>query len=430
MYTGHGPGDQPVPVVVMGGSHSALAVIRSLGRAGVPVFFITDDHPQPGLSRYVSKNLRWSAADAPDRVLELIQFALEHDFAGAVLIPCSDTEVRFVAENHDQLRLAFRLITLPWPALFEVVDKCRLAELAARAGVDSPLLPMQADRRDIVFPVVIKPTRRDVSNALTRAKAWRVDDAADLSQRLAEAVSLMGPDGVIVQEMVPGGGEAQFSYAALCNHGTVVAGFAARRARQYPIDFGFTSSFVEVVENDAVEAAAKRLIATSELHGIAEIEFKYDRRDGRYKLLDVNPRPWAWVGLGAAAGVDFPVLAYRMALGGTIEPKHAQASGASWLLASRDIVAGFQAWRRGLLSLAGYARSLRRVPVFAVLAADDPVPFLWGGPILAKRLTRRWLRKIGLLESAPVPAAEIATPLQAFNAAEKPARHFPPEIAA
>ena len=63
--------------------------------------------------------------------------------------------------------------------------------------------------------------------------------------------------------------------------------------------------------------------------GVVEIEFKHDHRDGRYKLLDVNPRAWTWNALGSIAGVDFAHVLWRLAMGEAVDgDTHRHASGA------------------------------------------------------------------------------------------------------
>ena len=52
--------------------------------------------------------------------------------------------------------------------------------------------------------------------------------------------------------------------------------------------------------NDAQDvAAALRAVG---FHGISQVEFKRDPRDGVYKLMEINPRLWQWHGLAAACG--------------------------------------------------------------------------------------------------------------------------------
>jgi ATP-grasp in the biosynthetic pathway with Ter operon len=79
---------------------------------------------------------------------------------------------------------------------------------------------------------------------------------------------------------------------------------------QHPIDAGRSGTYVETIEQDEVEELAYRLLKSLKYTGVIEVEFKHDRCDGQYKLLDINGRFWNWVGLGALAGVDFPYLAW------------------------------------------------------------------------------------------------------------------------
>ena len=73
---------------------------------------------------------------------------------------------------------------------------------------------------------------------------------------------------------------------ALSADGRTLASVTARRTRQYPVEFGHSSSFVETVDEPAVAEAATRLLAAMRYTGVAEVEFKFDRRDGRYKLIE------------------------------------------------------------------------------------------------------------------------------------------------
>jgi predicted ATP-grasp superfamily ATP-dependent carboligase len=394
---GEGSHEQAAPTaLILGGAHGALVIARSLARRGIAVDIVAN-HALPLFSRHIRRRFWWDDSrrgPGPDALPRLIALAEREGLAGAVLFAGGDTEARLVAENHAALASLFRLTTPPWDALQRLFDKRLMQRHAAALGLDVPLAYEPHDRRDLDtmplrFPLVLKPTVRTAENAFTLAKAWRADDRAALLARFDEAAALVGADAIVVQELIPGGGEAQYSYAAVCDRGRPVAELVARRRRQYPVEFGYTSTFVETVDCAEVEEAGRRLLGSLDYTGIAEVEFKYDRRDGRYKLLDVNTRIWTWGGLGAAAGVDFADALWRLARGEQVAPLR-PTRNVAWLHASRDAVAAAHEMLRGRLTLAAWLRSLRRPLTFAAFALDDPLPGLIELPLaLTRAVTHR-----------------------------------------
>jgi len=385
--------------LILGGAHGSLAVARSLGRRGIPVWFLTHDHPLARYSRYVIRGGRWPGPNDPGAAEWLQQFAQRHRRYDWTLFAGGDPEVQFVARNHAALSAAFRLITPPWAVTRWTADKRLTYQLADSVGVPTPWSYYPQGREDVAdvecrFPVILKPTVHEGRNAFTQAKAWRVDDRAELIARYVRAAALVGETAIVLQELIRGGGERQFSYAALCDRGVPVASLTARRSRQFPIDFGYTSTFVETIEQPEVEEASRRILRSLQLSGLVEVEFKYDVRDERLKLLDINARPWTWIGLGDIAGVEFPYLAWQLAQGESPVPARG-AAGARWMHLTRDLVAACQEMGAGLNSPARYLRSFRRPITFAAFAKDDPLPGLVELPIVAGRLLTRALAPSG-----------------------------------
>lgn len=379
--------------LIIGGAHGSLAVARSLGRRGIPVRFLTHDHPLPRFSRYVTRSERWPGPNDPGAVEWLLQFGRRHRLDGWVLFAGGDAEVQLAARNHAALSAVFRLATPPWAITRWTVDKRLTHQYARDIGVHSPWSYYPQSRDDVAqvdcrFPVVLKPTVHEQRNAFTQAKAWRADDRETLIARFVEAAALVGEQAIVLQELIPGSGERQFSYAALCDRGVPIASLVARRTRQFPIDFGYTSTFVETIEQPEVEEAGCRILRSLEFSGLAEVEFKYDVRDGRYKLLDINARPWTWIGIGAVAGVDFPYLAWQLAQGETPMPVRGR-SGARWMHLTRDLVAACHETWAGVGSLARYRNSFRQPLAFAAFAKDDPLPGLIELPLVAARALSR-----------------------------------------
>lgn len=391
---GPATGSKPVGALILGGAHGALAAARSLGRRNIPVAIVSDDFTLVRLSRFISQHFSWSGPAAPNATTTLLELAARHGLQDWLLIPGGDAEVRLIAENREALRAAFRVMSCGWADLEAVCNKRLLAERAAAAGIASPrsyriASEAAATTLELQFPVVLKPAQREAPNVFTLAKAWRADSREEFVARYREAAAAVGHDQVVVQELVPGGGATQFSYVALWQGGKPLAQMTARRTRQYPVDFSYTSTFVEVVQQAEVSAAAQALLASINFEGLVEIEFKYDTRDKLYKVLDVNPRCWTWFGLGEAAGVDFAWLMF-CAANGNPAPASVIDDGQKWIYVVRDAIASLRLMARGDLSWSDYRASWRGPMTWAAFAADDPVPGLLEMPLTLYRvLTKR-----------------------------------------
>jgi D-aspartate ligase len=390
--------------LIVGGAHGSLAVARSLGRRGIPVWFVTHDHPIARYSRYVLRSFNWPGPSHEDAARWLIEFARKHKLDRWVLFAGGDEEVRMIARRHEMLGEIYRLTTPPWDIARIACDKRLTYEHAEAIGLDYPWSCYPRTRDDVAaldcrFPLILKPRVHVERNAFTAAKAWRADDRAALLARYDEAAALVGHDAIAIQELIPGGGDTQFSYAGVWSDGMPVASLIARRTRQYPIDFGASSTFVETVEHAAIEEAAGRFLVSLHFSGLVEVEFKFDGRDRRYKLLDVNPRPWTWIAIGSAAGVDFAWIQWRLARGELVPPSRARA-GVQWAHALRDVVSATQLALGGKLSPRDYwASKPSPSTVFAAFAADDPLPGILDLLVLIPRLLRRRWRGRNRLHS-------------------------------
>jgi D-aspartate ligase len=390
----------PPGVLILGGAHGALAIARSLGRRGIDVWFATHDHPIAKYSRYTKSGVSWPGPNQPNALEWLLAYAAQWNLQGWVLIPGADAELRLLSQNHEALSKVFHVAAPTWSVVQWAHDKRLTQQHAQLVGVATPRSIYPSDENSLAnwdcdFPVVLKPTVHDVPNAFTRAKAWRADDRQALLKRYSEAATLMVPNAIVVQEMILGGGETQFSYAAVWTNGQPVAAMVARRTRQFPLDFGYTSTFVETVERPEIAEAAGKFLRPLNFTGMVELEFKHDVRDGQDKLLDVNARVWAWAGIGEAAGLDFPYLAYRIALGEAVAPVPPGHS-AAWVHAARNLVAAVQELALGRRPKGQTRSDANRPLTYAAFAADDPLPGLIELPLtLGRSLARRLQSVVG-----------------------------------
>ncbi len=379
--------------VVIGGNYRSLGIVRSLGRHGIPVWVLKDEHWIASASRYACHSECWPASSETEQRNYLLELGDQYQLDGWALFPTTDESAALVARHHTALAEQFRLTTPEWEVMRWAYDKRLTYRLAAQLQIDLPWTCYPTNRKaverlDCAYPVILKPAIKDRVNRLTIEKAWRIKDHQALLERYDQARELVEPGVIMVQEEIPGNGQSQFSYAALCVDGLPLVSLVARRARQYPLDFGRASTYVETIEQPEVERLARRLLAAMEFTGLVEVEFKQDPRDGRFKLLDVNARVWGWHTLGQRAGLDFPYLTWKFIHGDPISATRAR-SGVRWIRFATDIPSAMLAIRSGGLTPRGYLRSFQRPLEFAIFATDDPLPALVEVPWLAYLLWKR-----------------------------------------
>jgi predicted ATP-grasp superfamily ATP-dependent carboligase len=382
---------KPLGAVVLGSDYKALGIVRSLGRHGIPVWVIRDDHALANLSRYSQRSIAWPGPTDAERVAFLADLGMRHGLEGWALYPTDDETAALLARHRGALA-RYRSTVARWDVLRWAYDKRLTYRLVAGLGIGHPRTQYPRNRADVVafsgdYPAILKPAIRPELNRFTASKAWRADDGPSLVARYDEASTLLDPSLILIQEVIPGGGESQLSYAALCRDGEPLASVVARRTRQWPMDFGRASTFVETIDQPEVEAIARRLLGVLRFDGIVEVEFKRDPRDGQLKLLDINPRAWGWHTLGRRAGVDFPYLLWQVMHGTRVEGMRGRP-GVRWVRMLTDLPTASREILERRLSPLEYLRSLRGPIEFAILAGDDPLPALAEIPT-ALRLARQ-----------------------------------------
>ncbi|WP_328325246.1 ATP-grasp domain-containing protein [Kribbella sp. NBC_00382] len=382
MSRAYGSAEVPVGAVVVGGDYQGLGIVRSLGRFGVPVTVLDDERSISRVSRYTTAHERVPELRDPDQTVAILIDACKRlGLQGSVLYPTREETVAAIAGHRDELSEYYRLPTPAWSAVKPAWDKRETYQRAERLGVPVPRywLPTSlADlaRVDLSSPVIVKPAIKEHFFYETRAKAWRVDTRAELEAAYRKAVEIVDPAEVIIQELIPGGGDRQFGYCAFVRNGEAVAEMTVRRLRQHPSDFGRASTFVETIDQPELAKHSLTFLRDIGYYGLVELEYKQDERDGQYKLLDVNARTWGYHSLGYAAGADFPYLVYRDQVGLPVSEAQARA-GVRWIRLATDLPNAALDVKAGRLRVWPYLKTLRLADTEAVFALRDPLPGLY-----------------------------------------------------
>jgi D-aspartate ligase len=362
---------------VFGLLHAGLAVARSLGRAGVPVTGIAWNSRDFGLrSRYLDRREVVEPGD-DEAVLAALRRAASD--GRVVFFPERDENVEFVLRHWDEVRA---VADLPLPDDAEAVRRLRrkdvLPLVAAEADVLSPgtvLAESDEAVRDAGLrpPLVVKAVEGQ-EYALTfghkAVVAENVDDALVAVDEARDRGFHM-----IVQEIVPDSHEHVFSLLAYIRRaGEPLVTLVGRKVRQGPLRFG-TSAVFEVDYEPRVLELGLRLLRTAGYTGIAHVEFARDRRDGEFRLLEVNTRLPVWAALAANRYLDLPRIVYDDLCGREVAPLPTFRDQLTWIYLAKDVWVSLQMARRRELRAREFAsRYLRGRKARAVFARDDPWP--------------------------------------------------------
>lgn len=372
---------RPFGAVVIGGDYQGLGIVRNLGKRGVPVCVIDDEHSISRYSRYATHGVRVpDLRDEEHTVETLLSVGAKLGLKGWVLFPTRDEIVAAVAHHREKLSEVYRVPVPQWSTVQWMLDKRNTYKLARQLNIPIPrtwdaLTDEALDEIESPFPLVLKPAIKEHFFYATKAKAWRINSRAELHLMFRRASELTGASEVIIQDMIPGDGRQQFSYCAFFKGGKAVGSMVARRRRQHPYDFGRASTFVETIDLPALEALSEKFLRAIDYYGLVEVEFKLDPRDGQFKLLDVNARTWGYHALGTHAGVDFTGLLYADQLSEKIVPCRG-LPGFSWVRLLTDLPTGCLDVAAGRLRARDFWHSVRNAHIEAVFAKEDPMPGL------------------------------------------------------
>jgi D-aspartate ligase len=384
--------------------HATLAIGRSLGRLGVPVHLATPDPKAAGAaSRYVAG---WTATPSfttdHAAVVEILLRLAEQLGTPAVLIPTDDVAALFVADNLSRLTEAFLLPAQPAGLALDLSNKARLHELCLRAAVPTPEARFPTSRDEMLghaeelgFPVVMKSMdprilrrrRGAVSVAIARSRS----EALELYDRIEDPRE----PNIMLQEFIPGDARSIWMFDGYFDRsGDCAIGIVGQKIRQAPPRTGATTLGV-AVHNEVVRELAVRFLGGLGYRGIVDLGFRFDGRDGRYKLLDVNPRIGSSFRLFVTRDDLDVAKALYLDLTGQHVPSGDYREGRRWLVEDLDAGTSLQLARRGELGFREYLVSLRGIDETAWASRDDLKPVIEMAIQTARTLVKRFVGVIG-----------------------------------
>jgi predicted ATP-grasp superfamily ATP-dependent carboligase len=421
------PLDCSTPVVVLGlETHGSIGIMRTLGRMGVPVYGIDPDRDAAAfLSKYCRAKFIWDIAAAPaQQTVDFLSDVAHRIGCRPLLIPTADEGAVFVAENAAALRDSF-IFPEPGEELVKsLISKKTMYFLAKRHGIPTAETAFPQSRNDViefmraaVFPIMLKGIDGNLLKRRTGTKMEIVSNADELLAKYDELEDPLAPN-LMLQEYIPGGEDTIWMFNGYFNEQSdCPAAFTGQKIRQSPVYTGATSLGI-CVKNAVVEETTKTFMKALGYKGILDIGYRYDARDGKYKVLDINPRIGATFRLFLdERGMDVARVLYLDQTGQPV-PQLTPIDGRKWIVEFNDLRSCLEYRKDGVLTLGEWIKSYRGVQEGAFFALDDPRPFL---KELADAISRNFGKALHLGGSRfePARAPQPAT-AKAVSSAEPP----------
>jgi predicted ATP-grasp superfamily ATP-dependent carboligase len=379
-------------VLVLGLLPAGLALVRSLGRAGIPVYGGVFRNNEFGLrSRYLRGRCLATAGDERERDRRMLAYLQELSHHGRpVLIPERDEHVEFVLRNWDR---ATELADVPLPPDPEVVHRLRRKDLlplaAAEAGVVAPATFPVLDEEslrsaDLEPPFLLKPVEGP-------EYALRFGEKAVVAESTEQAVAAWRCSGGGLRDDPPGARTRLPRSGLLAVHvrrtsRRSLASLVGTQGAPGPLRFGTSAVFESRHDPKVLELGLKLLDSTG-YRGFAHVEFARDPRDGTFKVLEVNTRLPVWAGIAMNHTFDVARAAYDDLCGLPTPARETFRGDLAWVYLAKDLWVSAQMARRRELSLGDFlAHHARTGKVRAVFAMDDPLPALASVGYLRSRL--------------------------------------------
>jgi predicted ATP-grasp superfamily ATP-dependent carboligase len=357
---------------------NAVAGIRGLGRAGIPVVALAAGRARAGCrSRFAAER-----GEGPDAVSDPAGFSaavvrLARRHGPVVLYPSQEPSLDAV----DGLWSGVPELRMPYASRESVAqlrDKTKLPSLAAATGVATPEVHYDGPAGGLPpaalpYPCLVKPLKP--TQVLGYPRVLR--SAADAGRLRAE---LPESEPVLVQELADG--ELRAAVLLVARDGSTVAAFEQRTLRTWPPGAGPSAAAVSVAPDAELIEGSRRVLDAAGYWGLAELQYVELARGPA--LIDVNTRFYGSMPLAMRSGVNFPALWHAVATGATPEPPPPYATGVGF----RRLEVDLSAAARGNPKLLG--RRAPRPTAGAMWAADDPLASaLLAGAAVASRVRSR-----------------------------------------
>jgi predicted ATP-grasp superfamily ATP-dependent carboligase len=390
-------------VIVINATGLGYQVIKALAKHGIHSIVVYDkEEDEIGrYSKYVIDAVKVPHyIEKPELLLDLL-LKKAAEWSGTLIIPTKDYGVEFLAQHRDILSQHYLIPTPDQSVIKRIVNKKNLYGTASELGIAVPrifcpgsLEELVALEGKITFPCLVKP---GLGHLFFRKFDFKMIEAAtfdDLVRSYRNLTCDFTSDEfeLMICEIVPGPDSAQMvQYVSYIDQsGELLASMTSRKIRQDPPRYG-QGRIARSERISDLDEQSYRLLREVGYYGFSEIEWKYDPREGIYKLIEINPRFIFYIGLCIACGINFPYIQYADLVRHQKIRVDSFRENVYWIHEYKDVLHTALHHRMENLSLWDYVRPYLGRKSFAIFDPRDPGPFYhqWrehAGNVLKRKL--------------------------------------------
>lgn len=364
--------------LILGGYVNGYSIIQELSEKGIKDIILFDDKKQFGA--YSNKIKRFALVkNDPEALLKEIT-ALRGNYDKVIPYPTDDLHIENLWRIREKIR-DYCFLPFNEENIIEQSDKYMQYQCCEKLGVPYPKtirINSPEDLKNIAsipFPILVKPVKRED----LKIKVFRnlqIKSTEELNRSIEEIEDFVSRGvSFIASEIIPGDGSNIYAYVGYRNRrGEILNEWTGKKLSQYPDDYGvFASASNQAPE--IIREQGRALLNGMDIYGIAEPEFKYDCRDGKYKLTEINFRSMMWHRTGNLSGVNLQYTQYLDALNRKTE-KQTQIKDRDihYIYLKHELL--------NLISRKGYYKTFYNnivksdATIFAVFESRDPAPGL------------------------------------------------------
>lgn len=307
--------------LVLGGYVNGYSIIKELHSCGVENIALMSYGKS--LSQYSNKIDYFKSIEKTLQSLKNAILELKKECDYIVIFPTDDLQLENLHAIYDEIK-DFCFVPFNYHNVLKSLDKYIQYSFCEKYDIPYPKTQNIETKDDIqkinsmMFPVLIKPNKRDdITTDVFRSLFLKTID--EYKKNIEKLEYFLDKNIIfLASEFIPGDDTNIYAYVGYrTQHGKILNEWIGKKLTQYPDNFGVFSSGSNEAPEIVKEQGAK-LLEVMDLKGICEPEFKYDERDGKYKLMEINLRSMMWHRVGNLSGVNIQYSQYLDAVGKSV----------------------------------------------------------------------------------------------------------------